>query len=279
MGRSRLENRREVQGSSGTRWDRLHPWRRKDSYSHQRERTSRFPRVLGPESAWLFQWSHHPLPQSAETAIASIWSAESGPSGLSGKQSAAVRLTNHSIVGLDDEFRLVCWVKFSALPAMHSQLRLGRIRLWTTWRSNKEEEAVYTWYLVALLRSGRWVSVPGVSWRKDLIFRKLFPPIPSSERHVRLGHVKSPEEIPDCGELDPVDHQLSNFFLSPPPEHIHIVVQVPTLRAYSHYPFMSPILNNIPSFRSFQQRFPLSRSLCTFSLQCSPISLCHVLQF
>jgi hypothetical protein len=67
--------------------------------------------------------------------------------------------------------------------------------------------------------------------------------MPASEFRERLRHVKTLEEIPDRRELYPVDLQLSEILLSPPPEHIHIVVH----RVYSHYPFMSPILIDVPA--------------------------------
>jgi len=77
------------------------------------------------------------------------------------------------------------------------------------------------------------------------MFEKLSPPILSSELNVKLGHVRNPEEIAGSVHLDPVD-KLSDYFLSPPDKHIHIVVQLPDSCEYSRGLSILPsLLNNV----------------------------------
>ncbi|KAM6503837.1 hypothetical protein JOM56_000780 [Amanita muscaria] len=62
---------------------------------------------------------------------------------------------------------------------------------------------------------------------------KLSPAIPSPELGVRLGHVQSPKEITGSIKLDPC-YELSEYFSSPLPRHIHIVVQIPFIPSRKH---------------------------------------------
>ena len=63
------------------------------------------------------------------------------------------------------------------------------------------------------------------------MLQKLSPPIPSGEIGAKLGNVQSPKEILGCIELDAFD-KIVELFESPPPKHLHIVVQVPPPREY-----------------------------------------------
>ena len=103
--------------------------------------------------------------------------------------------------------------------------------------------------------------VPSSSGRWHLIFRKLFPSIPSAEIDTKLRDIQSPQRIPGCVtvKLNPTDDVLEHFS-SAPRKHLHIIVEAPPTRVYSpdlSLP-VSPLL------------FP-SSSLCF--LFCSLISL------
>ncbi|KAM6503857.1 hypothetical protein JOM56_000800 [Amanita muscaria] len=159
--------------------------------------------------------SHHPLPcvsdhlrnlpptcfptQSAPETITTTWSMDSNLSDLSqSSRQSAVR-----------PFKLFCWVVKSDNPF---SVKIGK--------SQTVDD------LKQAIKMKKEHAFAGIDY-DTLDIWKLSPPIPSPELGVRLGHVQSPKEITGSIKLDPC-YQLSEYFSSPPPKHIHIVVLIPS---------------------------------------------------
>jgi hypothetical protein len=113
----------------------------------------------------------------------------------------------------------------------------------------------------------------------DLTIGKLSPPIHSSELDVKLRDAQSPQDIPGCAQLDPLD-VLSKHFSSPPCEHVHIIVQLPPPREYSRHLFIPPVCLNNGPLPIFHKRFILSHSPASplYALPIPTIQLLHIPQ-
>ncbi|KAM6499864.1 hypothetical protein JOM56_005372 [Amanita muscaria] len=128
----------------------------------------------------------------------------------------------------DNEFSLFCCV-FSTLDAPFS-VRIGKHKIVDELKQTIKKEKEHAFAEIDFNVLDIW---------------KLSPPILFSELDVKLGHVQIPKDIPGCIKLNPFD-QLLECFSSPPPKHVHIIVEIPLNREYSRHHFMS--LNDVPSF-------------------------------